>query len=156
LGQQPHARILVPLADAPKPFVISAQRPRCATVKTPLSHLAMFPRLNSRQDRRHRKRQLLNTSVRVITKLASMDALGINISPGGMGLFTIANLPLGSRIEVEFRTSEGPAPFSRVAGTVRHRALYLYGIEFNPESGATGLDAEGSSKSESSTSALSG
>jgi len=114
----------------------------------------MFPRLNSRQDRRQRKRQLLNTSVRVITKLASMDALGINISPGGMGLFTIANLPLGSRIEVEFRTPGGPAPFSRVAGTVRHRALYLYGIEFNSEPGATRLGAEDAIESDSPSSAL--
>ncbi len=114
----------------------------------------MFPRLTFRQDRRQRKRQLLNTSVRVITKLASMDALGINISQGGMGLFTIANLPLGSRIEVEFRTPEGPASFTRVAATVRHRALYLYGIEFSPESGATRLGAEDSAASDSPSSAL--
>jgi PilZ domain len=114
----------------------------------------MFPRLTSKQDRRQRRRQLLNTSVRVITKLASMDALGINISQGGMGLFTIANLPLGSRIEVEFRTPEGPASFTRVAATVRHRALYLYGIEFNPESGATRLGADDSAESDSSSSVL--
>ena len=50
-----------------------------------------------------------------------------------MCLFTIANLPVGSQIEVEFhppRTKEKV----RVAGTVRHRALYLYGIEFAVES----------------------
>ena len=115
----------------------------------------MFPRL-SRQDRRGRKRQLLNTAVRVITKLASMDAIGINISESGMGLFTVANLGLGSHIEVEFRTPEQPASFTRLPAIVRHRALYLYGIEFNPESGATGLDAEDSTKSDSPSSALSG
>jgi PilZ domain len=91
----------------------------------------MFPKLGSKQDRRHRKRQLLNTSVRVITKAGAMDALGINISEGGMGLFTVAHLPLGARIEVEFRTPDGPASFMRIPATVRHRALYLYGIEFH-------------------------
>ena len=122
--------------------------------KDSASHSPMFSRLTSKQDRRQRRRQLLNTSVRVITKLASMDALGINISQGGMGLFTIANLPLGSSIEVEFRTPEGPASFTRVAATVRHRALYLYGIEFNPESGATRLGAKDSTESDSSSPVL--
>jgi hypothetical protein len=102
----------------------------------------MFPRLSSRQDRRNRKRQLLNTSVRVITKIGSMDALGINISEGGMGLFTVAHLPVGSRIEVEFRTSYGPASFMRIPATVRHRALYLYGIEFQPEAPQNSISAE--------------
>lgn len=49
-----------------------------------------------------------------------------------MGLFAVANLPVGSQIEVEF-----PSPASglrtRLPGTVIHRALYLYGIEFLPE-----------------------
>lgn len=114
----------------------------------------MFPRLSPKQDRRHRKRQLLNTSVRVITKLGAMDALGINISEGGMGLFAIANLPLGSHIEVEFRTADGPAPFRRVAATVRHRALYLYGIAFSPESGVTGRGTDDNNMSDSPSSAL--
>ena len=102
----------------------------------------MFPRLGSRQDRRNRKRQLLNTSVRVITKVGSMDALGINISDGGMGLFTVAHLKVGSRIEVEFRTPDGPAPFMRVPATVRHRALYLYGIEFQPDAPQSPITTE--------------
>jgi PilZ domain len=59
-----------------------------------------------------------------------MEAVGINISEGGMGLFTVAHLPIGSRIEVEFRTAEGPASFMRFPATVRHRALYLYGVQF--------------------------
>lgn len=90
----------------------------------------MYLKLNSRQERRQRKRQLLNTSVRVITRRGSMDALGINVSAGGMGLFTVAHLTVGSRIEVEFRTPEGPTSFVRLPAVVRHRALYLYGIEF--------------------------
>jgi hypothetical protein len=105
----------------------------------------MFPRFISRQDRRERKRQLLNTSVRVITNIGSMDALGINISEGGMGLFTVANLEIGSRVQVELRTPEGPASFTRIPGSVRYRALYLYGIEFEreqcEEGRPTGLNA---------------
>jgi len=80
-------------------------------------------------DRRRRKRQLLNTSVRVFTESADLDALGINLSDVGMCLFTMANLPIGSQIQVEFlppRSTE----LIRVSGIVRHRALYLYGVEF--------------------------
>jgi hypothetical protein len=113
----------------------------------------MFPRL-SRQDRRGRKRQLLNTAVRVITKLASMDAIGINISESGMGLFTVANLGLGSHIEVEFRTPEQPASFTRLPAIVRHRALYLYGIEFQPEPGRVRLGAENGAGIDNSSSSV--
>ena len=114
----------------------------------------MFPRLLSRQDRRRRKRQFLNTAVRVITKLASMDAIGINISESGMGLFTVANLGLGSHIEVEFRTPERPASFTRLPAIVRHRALYLYGIEFLPESGPVRIAAEGGARSDNAGSSI--
>jgi len=102
----------------------------------------MFPTLSPKQDRRHRKRQLLNTSVRVITKLGAMDAVGINISEGGMGLFTVAHLPVGSRIEVEFHTPDGPPSLMRIPGTVRHRALYLYGIEFHGSDADESISAE--------------
>src|SRR6266436_1101082 len=80
-------------------------------------------------DRRRRKRQLLNTSVQVFTESAQLDGLGINLSDVGMCLFTMANLQVGSQIQVEFlppRSTE----LVRVSGIVRHRALYLYGIEF--------------------------
>jgi|SRR5215813_807543 len=80
-------------------------------------------------DRRRRKRQLLNTSVHVFTSSSHVNALGINLSDVGMCLFTMANLPLGSQIEVEFvppRCNERV----RKSGTVRHRAVYLYGVEF--------------------------
>ena len=84
---------------------------------------------NSEPDRRRRRRQLLNTSVQVFTGSDHVDALGINLSGVGMCLFAMASLPLGSQIQVEFlppRCTERV----RVWGTVRHRALYLYGIEF--------------------------
>ena len=84
-------------------------------------------------DRRLRKRQLLNTSVQVFSGSVQMDALGINLSDGGMCLFAIANLRLGSQVEIEFLPSRS-AELVRVCGIVRHRALYLYGIEFLADS----------------------
>jgi hypothetical protein len=83
-------------------------------------------------DRRRRKRQLINNSIRVFTNNGSIEGLGINISDVGMCLFTVANISLGSRVQVELpqRSSET----MRVSGIVRHRALYLYGIEFSEES----------------------
>jgi len=81
------------------------------------------------KDRRRRQRQLLNTSVQVFTGSSQVSALGINLSDVGMCLFTMANLALGSQVEVEFLPPQGDEPV-RVYGTVRHRALYLYGIEF--------------------------
>ena len=93
----------------------------------------MSLRLNSKPDRRRRQRQLLNTSVRVFHGSRHLDALGINLSDVGMCLFAIAHLPVGTEIEIEFlphRCTERV----RIAGTVRHRALYLYGIEFLADS----------------------
>jgi hypothetical protein len=81
------------------------------------------------KDRRRRQRQLLNTSVQVFTGSSHVSALGINLSDVGMCLFTIANLPLGSKIEIEFLQPHCDEPV-RKCGTVRHRALYLYGVEF--------------------------
>jgi hypothetical protein len=46
-----------------------------------------------------------------------------------MCLFTVANLPLGSQIQIEFLPPRCKERV-RVCGTVCHRALYLYGIEF--------------------------
>ncbi len=84
-------------------------------------------------DRRRRKRQWLNTSVQIFTGSSHVDALGINLSDVGMCLFAVANLPLGSQIQVEFLPPRRTERV-RVCGTVRHRALYLYGIEFLPDS----------------------
>lgn len=80
-------------------------------------------------DRRRRRRQLLNTSVQVFTESGCVHAFGINLSDVGMGVFAIANLAVGSRIQLEFLLPESAEPV-RVSGVVRHRALYLYGIEF--------------------------
>lgn len=62
-----------------------------------------------------------------------MEALGVNISDVGMCLFTVANLPLGSQVQIEFLPPRCTDPL-RISATVRHRALYLYGIEFSADS----------------------
>jgi hypothetical protein len=74
-------------------------------------------------------RQWWSNSVEVFTPFAHMKALGINISAGGMGMFAVANLPVGSEVEIEF---EAPhlQKRHRIRGIIRHRALYLYGVEF--------------------------
>jgi PilZ domain len=82
---------------------------------------------------RRAPRQWLNTSVRVFAGPGDFDALGVNLSDGGMCLFTIANLPVGTPLEVEFLPPRSAEPV-RYCGKVRHRALYLYGIEFVGES----------------------
>lgn len=84
------------------------------------------------QDRRRRKRQLLNTSVCVLTEAGRIEALGINISDVGMCLFTVANLPINAQIEIEF-LPPGRTDRVRIGGMIRYRALYLYGIEFADE-----------------------
>jgi hypothetical protein len=102
----------------------------------------MILKRNSKHDRRRRQRQFLNTSVQVFTGSAHLDAIGINLSDVGMCLFAMANLPVGSQIQIEFlppRCTERV----RVWGTVRHRAVYLYGIEFLADSDQqTQIDAQ--------------
>ena len=80
-------------------------------------------------DRRRRKRQLLNSSVQVFTEFACVDALGINLSDLGMCLFVMADLPVGSQIQVEFLSPRNQEQV-RVSGVIRYRALYLYGVDF--------------------------
>ena len=82
-----------------------------------------------KSDRRRQQRQLLNTSVQVFTGPTHVDALGINLSNVGMCLFAVASLPVGAQIQIEFLPVRGTEPV-RVSAIVRHRALYLYGIEF--------------------------
>lgn len=89
----------------------------------------MFFKRDFTQNRRRRRRQLLNTSVKVFTGSIHVEGLGINLSEVGMCLFTVTHLPVGIRLEVEFLPPEGSKPI-RVSAVVRHRALYLYGIEF--------------------------
>lgn len=92
----------------------------------------MFLKRHFGPDRRRRKRQLLNTSVRVFSENGPFEALGINISDVGMSLFTIANLEVDSRIQIELLMPQS-AGRVQMEGIIRHRALYLYGVEFSRE-----------------------
>jgi len=89
----------------------------------------MFLKRNFGRDRRRRKRHLFNTSVRVFTDSGPIEALGINISDVGMSLFTIANLPVDSQIQIDLLMPQSTERM-RIWATIRHRALYLYGVEF--------------------------
>jgi len=97
---------------------------------------------------RRSPRQWLNTSVRVFTGPGDFDALGVNLSDGGMCLFTIANLPVGTPLEVEFLLPRSAEPV-RYLGKIRHRALYLYGIEFleQPQVAQFGMEQRASNLS---------
>lgn len=89
---------------------------------------------------RRSPRQWWNSSVEVFTDSARVKAVGVNISDGGMCLFAVANLHVGSSVEVAYHEAESKKRV-HLRGTVRHRALYLYGIEFfdGSESGTNPL-----------------
>ncbi len=89
---------------------------------------------------RRSRRQWINTSVQVFTPSTHMDALGINLSDGGMCFFSVANLRVGSPVDIAFKPPHSDAPV-RVSGKIRHRALYLYGIEFLGEMEDSRADA---------------
>jgi PilZ domain-containing protein len=93
-----------------------------------MSFLPLF-----RPERRRWRREWLRTPVQVFKESTQLDALGVTLSPGGMSLFTLSNLPVGSEVEVEFVPPRSHETVRRL-GTIRSRALYLYGIEFLAES----------------------
>lgn len=78
---------------------------------------------------RRSPRHWWNGSVSVFQDSAHIKAYSVNISDEGMCLFAVADLPVGSQIDVEFHPPNSPRRL-RLSGTVRHRALYLYGVEF--------------------------
>lgn len=89
----------------------------------------MFLSRSFKADRRRWPRQGFNTAVQVITPSERYDARTIKLSKGGMCVFTLSHLDVGSEVKLEFLP-----PFAhktvQLCGTVRSRALYLYGIEF--------------------------
>jgi hypothetical protein len=82
-----------------------------------------------RPERRRWQRQYLSTPVQVLTGSAQLDGRGIKLSEGGMCVFTLSHLDVGSEVQVEFVPPRAEKRV-RVSGTIRSRALYLYGIEF--------------------------
>ena len=89
----------------------------------------MFLKRNHKPERRRSKRHWLSTPVQILAGSTPVDGLGVNLSDDGMCLFAIAHLPVGSQIEVEFLPPRCES-LVRSSAIVRHRALYLYGIEF--------------------------
>ena len=89
---------------------------------------------------KNRRRTLRRwVSVPVLVRHAGLrvDGFSINVGEGGMYLFAAAAFEVGSEMEVEFHLPDGKERV-RAFGTVRRRALYLYGIEFLGEDAATG------------------
>ena len=92
-------------------------------------------------NRRRWQRHAFDASLRVMIDDAPVyhsddeivvNGRGIQFSEGGICLFAAANLPVGSQVNVEFRTPHtGEAV--RVRGKVRNRSVYLYGVEFLSE-----------------------
>jgi hypothetical protein len=68
-----------------------------------------------------------------------IDALGNVIGEGGVSLFAVTELPVGAEVEMMFTHSHSAPPI-RIRGTVRNRALYLFGIEFLAQSVAEQLE----------------
>jgi hypothetical protein len=88
--------------------------------------------LLAKPDRRRWKRYWFNGSIQVSTGSRRIDGLGIQVSRGGMYLFAITDLPIGTEIKLAF-TEPRSQQRIEVFGTVRHRAVYLYGVEFLPQ-----------------------
>jgi hypothetical protein len=64
---------------------------------------------------------------------AAIDGLGISVSAGGMYLFAIADLAVGSQVNLEFQPPQARQAV-HVTGTIKHRTVYLYGVEFDQNS----------------------
>ncbi len=82
-----------------------------------------------KRDRRRWKRHWFNRSIEVANGEHRIDGIGIKVSRGGMYLFAIADLPVGSEVQISFAAPDSDTRVE-VSGTVRHRAVYLYGVEF--------------------------
>ena len=81
------------------------------------------------KEKRRWQRHLLSAPIRLLTSDAHIDARGLTVSEGGMCLFAVANLGIGSQVEVEFIHPHS-RQLVRAHAAVRNRAAYLYGIEF--------------------------
>jgi len=87
---------------------------------------------HSHREKRRWRRSSLNAPVRILTPTLVIDGFGIKVSEGGMYLFAVANLPIGDTVGVEFTTPNSQR-LVRAFGTIRSRAVYLYGLEFVPD-----------------------
>jgi hypothetical protein len=80
-------------------------------------------------DKRRWQRHPLSAPIRLLTETATIEGRGLTMSEGGICLFALANLGVGTQVKVEF-THPHSRELVRVHGAVRNRTAYLYGIEF--------------------------
>jgi hypothetical protein len=84
-------------------------------------------------DKRKWERRPVDVPIRVVaddlTGFGVIFGRGTKMSEGGICLFALANLAIGTQIDVELIDSRSGTPL-HVSGIVRNRAAYLYGIEF--------------------------
>ena len=78
----------------------------------------------------------------ICNRRSRIDGHSINLSEGGIYVFAAANFSVGTQIEIEFRPP-GSNELLRIRGTIRRRALYLYGIEFLSDHVAASGDLTG-------------
>ncbi|MGA8492006.1 MAG: PilZ domain-containing protein [Terriglobales bacterium] len=85
------------------------------------------------EDKRRWKRRPVNVPIRVVAdNLAGANAIpgrGTTMSAGGVCVFALANIAIGTQIDVEFIDADSGTPV-RARGVVRNRSVYLYGVEF--------------------------
>jgi hypothetical protein len=90
----------------------------------------MFLHRGFKEDRRRWPRRGFATPVQLLTPSERYDARGIKLSEGGICVFTLSHLKVGSEIKLEFLSPIAQRKV-QLSGTIRSRALYLYGIEFH-------------------------
>jgi PilZ domain len=91
-----------------------------------------MPSWRTNQERRRWRRHWLRAPVRILSDAGAIDGFGLRVSEGGMYLFAVADLDVGTQVEVEFKKPHSGEP-SRCSGVVRNRVVYLYGLEFLPD-----------------------
>ena len=89
--------------------------------------------MEQQANRRRWQRYPFEAAVRVVVDQAPdktvVNGRSVHFSEGGICLFAAANLPVGSQVNVEFKTPNSNEPVM-VRGKVRNRSVYLYGVEF--------------------------
>ena len=81
------------------------------------------------RDQRRSPRHWIATPVHILMGKSRIEGTTLNLSEHGMYMFTAANIPLGSELEIVFQPQEEEEPV-QVSGIVRRKVVYLYGIEF--------------------------
>ena len=89
--------------------------------------------LQTAKDRRRWVRHKFYAPVRISCEQANHSSIiegrCLMLSEGGMSLFVAANVPVGTRVKIDFITAASDHGIS-VEGTIRNRMVYLYGVEY--------------------------